>query len=230
MRHKAFTLVELLVVIGIIAVLIAILLPALAKARMSARNVQCLSNLRQIAHATAMYAQDNKGQLPYRSGVMYVLPLLQYGSGIDMIRTFVNPYLNGNWGVMFCRGRQYDAYNPSIEFYAKEGGSGECGYSFFFAPEQNWMMPPKPDLSRLSKIRNGQALWGCVTSVDLKVSPRMWRGHDVIRGPQFPKGQNCNYPDGSVQFVPMSDLQPYTFYDYGYQSIAFYGPKPPPKR
>jgi prepilin-type N-terminal cleavage/methylation domain-containing protein/prepilin-type processing-associated H-X9-DG protein len=65
-RRSAFTLVELLVVIGIIAVLIAILLPALNKARESARAVQCLSNIRQLAMATVMFAGEHRGQMPGR--------------------------------------------------------------------------------------------------------------------------------------------------------------------
>lgn len=67
-RKHAFTLVELLVVIGIIALLISILLPSLAKARQSANMVACLSNLRQIGQTLLLYTNDNKGYLPLGAG------------------------------------------------------------------------------------------------------------------------------------------------------------------
>lgn len=64
-RRNGFTLVELLVVIGIISLLIAMLMPTLAKAREQARSTMCMSNMRQLMLGFVMYADSYKGALPY---------------------------------------------------------------------------------------------------------------------------------------------------------------------
>ncbi len=82
-----FTLVELLVVIGIIAILIAMLLPALNKARQQAMRVSCASRMRQLSMMFQMYAHNNRGKLPFCNinGVGSINHTPSYGISPDMM-------------------------------------------------------------------------------------------------------------------------------------------------
>src|SRR5688572_16951568 len=73
-RRAGFTLIELICVIGIIAILIALLLPSLITARESARSLKCLSTLRQLGIAFQSYAAEQKGYLPYPTSKLFPPP------------------------------------------------------------------------------------------------------------------------------------------------------------
>src|SRR4051794_33672760 len=145
---RGFTLVELLVVIGIVAVLIAILLPALSKAQSQSRTVACLSNLRQLDASLIMYVNDNKGHVfPYfddpdtfyASGQsLWMVDLARYGTGSKQIlcpeANQRNPALDTpgttQWGTnAYCWG----PHGRSIGEYKDAGGKYHDGWMGSYA-------------------------------------------------------------------------------------------------
>jgi prepilin-type N-terminal cleavage/methylation domain-containing protein/prepilin-type processing-associated H-X9-DG protein len=98
--RNAFTLVELLVVIGIIAVLIAVLLPALSKAREQAKAAQCTSNLRQLGMGMMLYCDANRDYYPPRQ---LRVPQGHTVYTVDSVYVWAGKAGDGSFGVMYTK-------------------------------------------------------------------------------------------------------------------------------
>ncbi len=176
MRRHGFTLIELLVVISIIALLIAILLPALGKARDSARHVTCLSNLRQIHIGMISYTVDNRGTIASSSWRQFDTGRTDFSKW--PVWTGPNFY-GGDWVVHWLRQTGYSSeilVCPSNEYPADDKH-----------PTAGWTMytKGKDTLEGHSILKaNKIALWGSYAMNQHLCSGPIgipsWKGHDKI--------------------------------------------------
>jgi len=133
-RVEGFTLIELIVVIAIIAILTALLLPAMNKSKSSAQRVKCMSNLRQLGLAAQMYWDDNNGKtFRYRGAVtnggdLYWFGWLERGSegkrAFDPAAGALFPYLSGR-SVEVC-----PALNYALQQFKLKATGAAYGYGY----------------------------------------------------------------------------------------------------
>lgn len=203
-RRSAFTLVELLVVIGIIGVLAAMLLPVLERARREAGRTTCLANLKNLGLGFTFYANDWDGFYPAAEDPVSVDPYYWLWMGRGW-RGLVMPYLSASTGVLFC---------PSDPTEPQKWESTSYGYSMalYHSPEQINAMThmsktysdPQPAVrQRVATVRYPSRK--CLAAEWLS-------NHDPVDGDAgwwcWVGTRNVLFCDGHVLYVPATDVHP----------------------
>lgn len=101
-RLKGFTLIEILVVVGIIGLLIAIVMPSLNRARIQARRVTCATQLHQVALAMVGYLQSNRDRMPYASDMPSIDPAPLLTDTAIYFADVLGPYFKGKSAALLC--------------------------------------------------------------------------------------------------------------------------------
>ncbi|AQQ69713.1 putative major pilin subunit [Limihaloglobus sulfuriphilus] len=232
MTKKGFTLIELLVVISIIALLMAILMPALTKVREQARTVVCASKLRQIHIGSVAYSNDNDYAFPDRGKLDALYPHSLW-DGVEehtnLNEIFVRAYLGDSRDdIMFCPGelrRWKDPADVSTSY-----NTLLCTYQYFNTPQKDYARyrwhgygVEGYEMPNISKSTSGTdprtALWGCLTYGSVGKRDLMY-GHDQYPGPV--EGMNVVSISGVTEWVEYENFEAY-WYSGG---LDFYWPNP----
>ena len=218
-KRCAFTLTELLVVIGVIALLIGILLPSLSKAREASRKAACLSNLRSLTQALHMYAQVWNDRLPNLNPPgMWFDPTMPPNNGADKVMTNFNMYFVKSPATFACPSDLDGVPKAITTADWVEDDSARGSYEFFSL----WFPPEQP--CRLSKLKGRAPLvWDNDGGGERDLSNQIIKGKvPPLRNHQ--KGGNVAFSDGHGEWQEEKIWQ---LKSWPYPSAEFY-PQPLP--